>query len=141
MGNANALVQSDDWAALIADAKSRNCYMDMDTLPKEFLVSKGPVYTPLPGKASSNMRGLRSAGPRQRSMDMHMESRLGAPSEDDDKLSAPLSSRNGNHRPSRYSMENSLDDLDHLGDKSKDAWQYGIQKKQSSAGTIGKRDV
>ncbi|KAK7294428.1 hypothetical protein RJT34_17317 [Clitoria ternatea] len=141
MGNANALVQSEDWAALIADAKSRNCYMDMDTLPKDFLVSKGPSYTPLPGKGPSNMRGMRSGGPRYRPMDMHMESRSGAPSEDDDKMGAPVGFRNGNHRPSRYSMENSLDDFDHTGDKSRDAWQYGIQKKQSSAGTMGKRDV
>lgn len=66
MGNANALVQSDDWAALIADAKSRNCIMDMDSLPKDFLVPKGPAYAPLPGKGSSNMRSLRSSGPRFR---------------------------------------------------------------------------
>lgn len=70
MGNANALVQSDDWAALIADAKSRNCYMDMDSLPKDFLVTtKGPAYTPLPGKSSFNARGLRSAGSRHRLTD------------------------------------------------------------------------
>lgn len=143
MGNANALVQSEDWAALINDAKSRNCYMDMDSLPKEFLVAKGPVYSSLPGKPASNMRGMRSGGPRYRSMDMHMESRLGAPpSEDDDNMGAPpVSSRNGNHRPTRFSMENSLDDFDHGGDKSRDAWQYGIQKKQNSSGTMGKRDV
>lgn len=141
MGNANALTQSDDWAALITDAKSRNCYMDMDSLPKELLVTKGPVYTPLPGKASSNMRGMRSGGPRYRSMDMHMESRLGAPSEDDERMIASVSSRNGNQRPSRYSTENSLDDFNHLGDKSRDAWQHGIQKKQGSTGTMGKRDV
>ncbi|XP_061363998.1 uncharacterized ATP-dependent helicase C29A10.10c-like isoform X2 [Gastrolobium bilobum] len=142
MGNANALVQSDDWAALIGDAKSRNCYMEMDSLPKDFLVSKGPVYTPLPGKVPSNMRGVRSTGPRYRSMDNHMESRLGVPpSEDDEKMGAPVSSKNGNHRPSRYSMENSLDDFDNVGDKSRDAWQHGIQKKQSSTGTMGKRDI
>lgn len=98
MGNASALVQSEDWAALISDAKSRNCYMDMDSLPKDFLVTKGPVYTPMPGKASSNMRGLRSGGPRyNRSMEMHMESRLGAPSEDDERMSASVNFRNGNN--------------------------------------------
>ncbi|KAF7843586.1 putative ATP-dependent helicase C29A10.10c-like isoform X1 [Senna tora] len=142
MGNANALVQSDDWAALISDARARSCYMDMDSLPKDFLVSKGAAYTPLPGKVSSNMRGLRSGGPRYRSMDTHMESRSGTPSEDDEKMGTPVSSRNGNHRPLRYSMESSMDDFDHVGDKSRDAWQYGMnQKKQSSAGTVGKRDV
>lgn len=98
MGNASALVQSEDWAALISDAKSRNCYMDMDSLPKDFLVTKGPVYTPMPGKASSNIRGLRSGGPRyNRSMEMHMESRLGAPSEDDERMSASVNFRNGNN--------------------------------------------
>lgn len=141
MGNANALVQSEDWAALIADAKARNCYMDMDSLPKDFLASKGPPYTPLPGKVPPNMRGLRSAGPRYRSVDMHMESRSGPPSKDEEKIGTPVSSRNGNHRPMRYSMENSLDDFEHVGDKSRDAWQYGVQKKPNSAGTVGKRDV
>ncbi|XP_057455088.1 uncharacterized ATP-dependent helicase C29A10.10c-like isoform X2 [Lotus japonicus] len=136
MGNASALVQSEDWAALIADAKSRKCYMEMDSLPKEFLAPKGPVHAPLPGKVSSNMRGLRSAGPRYRPMDMNMEYR----SDDDEKMSALVSSRNGNHRPSRYSMENSLDDFDRLGDKSRDAWQHGMQRKNST-GNLGKRDV
>nr|XP_012574080.2 uncharacterized ATP-dependent helicase C29A10.10c-like isoform X2 [Cicer arietinum] len=142
MGNANALIQSEDWAALIADARSRNCYMDMDSLPKEFLVTKGPVYTPLPGKAPLNMRGMRPGGPRyNRSMEMHMESRVGAPSEDDERMNGTsVSFRNGNHRPSRYLTENSLDDFDHLGDKSRDAWQHGI-KRQGSTGTMAKRDV
>ncbi|XAR48576.1 hypothetical protein NMG60_11031445 [Bertholletia excelsa] len=60
VGNANTLVQSDDWAALIADAKARNCYLDMDSLPKDFLSSKaGAAPAPMPGKISSNYRGLR----------------------------------------------------------------------------------
>ncbi|KAE8666823.1 alcohol dehydrogenase-like 7 [Hibiscus syriacus] len=97
MGNASALVQSDDWVTLIADAKARNCYMDMDSLPKDFtkdLLPKdfsepsGLGYSPSQGKAA-NMRGLRSVGPS-------------------------------------------------IGDKSRDAWQYGIQK--NFAGTMGKRD-
>ncbi|KAL1367109.1 hypothetical protein AAHE18_02G028200 [Arachis hypogaea] len=141
MGNANALVQSDDWAALIIDAKSRNCYMEMDSLPKDFMVSKGPTYTPLPGKASSNMRGMRSGGQRFRGMEAHGDPRMGAPCEDDEKMGPPASFRNGNHRSSRYPMENSLDDFDHMGDKSRDSWQYGAQKKQNSAGNGGKRDV
>lgn len=140
MGNANALTHSEDWKALIADAKSRNCYMDTESLPKDFLVPKGAVYTPLPGKAPLNMRGMRSGGPRyNRSMEMHMESRVGAQSEDDERMNgASVSSRNGNHRPPRYLTENSLDDL---GDKSRDAWQHGIQKRQGSTGTMAKRDV
>ncbi|KAI5422413.1 uncharacterized protein LOC127076289 [Lathyrus oleraceus] len=140
MGNANALTHSEDWKALIADAKSRNCYMDTESLPKDFLVPKGAVYTPLPGKAPLNMRGMRSGGPRyNRAMEMHMESRVGAQSEDDERMNgASVSSRNGNHRPPRYLTENSLDDL---GDKSRDAWQHGIQKRQGSTGTMAKRDV
>ncbi|XP_042985981.1 uncharacterized ATP-dependent helicase C29A10.10c-like isoform X2 [Carya illinoinensis] len=140
MGNASALIQSDDWAALIADARTRNCYMEMDSLPKDFLLLKGPAYTPLPGKGSSNTRGLRSAG-RHRQLDMHMESRSVPPSEDEEKLSGSVIARNGSYRPLKASMEKPLDNFDQLGDKSRDAWQYGTQKKQSSAGFVGKREM
>ncbi|KAK9026431.1 hypothetical protein V6N11_039270 [Hibiscus sabdariffa] len=147
MGNASALVQSDDWAALIADAKTRNCFMDMDSLPKEFpkdLFSKdfsGPrgLGYPSQGKSSST-RGLRSAGPRHRSLDMYMDSRSGTPSEDEDKSGTSIISRNGNYRPLRTPMETSLDNFDQSGDKSRNPWQYGILKKQNSAGAVGKRD-
>lgn len=137
MGNANALIQSDDWAALIADAKTRNCYMGMDSLPKEFLASltvKGQGYYSSQGKISNNARGLRSAGPRHRSLNPHTESRSGTPSEDEEKIP-----RNGNYR-SFKSLENSLDDFDQSGDKYRDAWQYGIQRKQNSGGILTKRD-
>ncbi|KAA8522497.1 hypothetical protein F0562_013142 [Nyssa sinensis] len=140
MGNANALMQSDDWAALIADAKARNCYLDMDSLPKDFLVPKAPAYASLPSKVSSNTRALRS-GVRRRSFDKHIDSRSGTLSEDDEKSNALIISRNGNYRPFRPPMENSLDDFDQSGDKSQDAWQHGIQKKQSSAGIVKKRDL
>ncbi|TYG69709.1 hypothetical protein ES288_D05G252800v1 [Gossypium darwinii] len=148
MGNASALVQSDDWAALIADAKARNCYMDMDSLPKDFTKDllpkefsgpRGLGYSPSQGKAS-NMRGLRSAGPRHRSLDMHMESRSGTPSEDEDKSGTTVISRNGNYRPFKSPLDTFLDDFHPSGDKSREAWQYGILKKQNSAGTMGKRD-
>ncbi|KAB1206603.1 Helicase sen1 [Morella rubra] len=141
MGNANALMQSDDWAALIADARGRSCYRDMDSLPKDFLIPKGPAYTPLPSKVSSNMRGLRSGGHRHRLMDMHMESCSGTPSEDDEKSGGAVISRNWNYRPLKPPIENSFDDFDQAGDKLRDAWQFGIQKKQSSAGCAGKRDM
>ncbi|XP_010261244.1 PREDICTED: uncharacterized protein LOC104600108 isoform X2 [Nelumbo nucifera] len=140
MGNANALMQSDDWAALITDARARSCYVDMDSLPKEFLVTKGPTYTPLPGKASSNTRNLRASGPRHRHIDLHPESKSGTPSEEDEKLNNLPITRNGGYRNFKLSVENSLDDLDQSGDKSRDAWQYGIQKRQSSAGVVSKRD-
>lgn len=135
MGNANSLVQSDDWAALITDAKARSCYMDMDSLPKDFFVSKG-----VQAKGSSNIRGSRLGGQRHRVLDIHMESRSGVPSEDDDNPGASVMSRNGNYRPFKPPLDNSLDDFDQLNDKSRDAWQYGIQKKQSSSGIVGKRD-
>lgn len=137
MGNANALIKSEDWAALITDAKARNSYMDMDALPKDFLVPKAPAYAPLPAK---NTRGFRS-GPRQRPYDMYMESRSGTPSEDDEKSNSTLIPRNGNYRPFKPHSENSLDDFDQSGDKSRDAWQHGVQKKQNSAGITGKRDL
>ncbi|KAL6493163.1 hypothetical protein OROGR_032922 [Orobanche gracilis] len=67
MGNANALVQSDDWAALIADSKARNCYLDIESLPKDFITECTPTttttYDTFPSKTCST-RGLRF-GPRQ----------------------------------------------------------------------------
>uniref|UniRef100_A0A166G3A3 DNA2/NAM7 helicase helicase domain-containing protein n=1 Tax=Daucus carota subsp. sativus TaxID=79200 RepID=A0A166G3A3_DAUCS len=137
MGNANALIKSEDWAALINDAKARNNYMDMDALPKDFLAPKAPAYAPLPVKSA---RGFRS-GPRQRPYDMHMESRSGTPSEDDEKSNSTLISRNGSYRSFKPHSENSLDDFDQSGDKSRDAWQHGVQKKQNYAGIMGKRDL
>lgn len=140
MGNANALIQSDDWAALIADAKARNCYMDMDSVPKEFYIPKGPTLAPLPGKAPLNSRGLRSSG-RHRSTDMHTEHRSAVAPEDDEKLPASLISRNGNFRPLKPPVENSLEGVDQVGDRSRESWQYGAQKKQqSSSGPMWKRD-
>ncbi|XP_050205638.1 helicase sen1-like isoform X2 [Mercurialis annua] len=133
IGNANSLVKSDDWASLVADAKARNCYMNMDSLPKEFYVSKG-----IQGKSSFNPRASRLGGQRHR--DMHMDSRAGTPSEDDDSSGAPAISRNGNYRPYKPPMDSSLDDFDQSGDKSRDAWQYGIQRKHSSSNIIGKRE-
>jgi len=115
MGNGNALMQSNDLATLITNARARKCYMDMDSLPKDFLIPKGPAYTPFPGMFSSNMRGLRSAGHnRHRPPDMHIESKFGTPSKDDEKLDALIISRNGNYRPLKPPMENSLDDFDQL---------------------------
>ncbi|KAI3685395.1 hypothetical protein L6452_34637 [Arctium lappa] len=141
MGNASTLVQSDDWAALIADAKTRECYMDMDSLPKDFMAPKvpPPVYGP-PQARFSNMRGLKRPGLRHRSYD-HMESRSGTPSEDDEKSNSSFAPRNGNYRPFKPPTENnSLDDFDQSGDRSRDAWQHGIQKRPNSTPVTGKRD-
>ncbi|KAJ8573835.1 hypothetical protein K7X08_010346 [Anisodus acutangulus] len=114
MGNANALVQSEDWAALIADAKTRKCYIDMDTLTKDFSLPNGSSHAPPPTKISNNR-------------------------EDDEKSNA-LHVRIGSYRPSKPSQENSLDDFDQYADRSRDAWQYGIQRRQNTAG-IGRREM
>lgn len=60
VGNANALMQSEDWGALIEDAKSRKCYMDMDTIPKEFLPLGKGSSSNTSIKNSNNTRGFRS---------------------------------------------------------------------------------
>ncbi|XP_071741756.1 probable helicase MAGATAMA 3 [Rutidosis leptorrhynchoides] len=140
MGNASTLVQSDDWAALIADAKTRECYMDMDSVPKDFMGPKvpPPAYGP-PQARFSNMRGLKRPGLRHRSYD-YMDSRSGTPSEDDEKYNnSSFGPRNGNYRPfNKPPME--LDSFDQSGDHSRDAWQQGIQKRPNSTPVAGKRD-
>ncbi|XP_010917856.1 uncharacterized ATP-dependent helicase C29A10.10c [Elaeis guineensis] len=129
VGNANALVQSDDWAALIEDAKVRKCFMGMDSIPRELLVLKGSASTP--GKLSSNnMRSLRSGG-RQRHLEMLPEPKSGTPSEDDEKTNTYIP-RNGSYRNLKLN-EASLDDLGQSGDRSRDALQYGIAKRQNSS--------
>ncbi|CAL1390397.1 unnamed protein product [Linum trigynum] len=136
MGNASSLMQSDDWAALITDAKARSCFMEMDSLPKDFLGSKGMMQ----GNKGPllNMRSLRSGGgPRyNRSFDVHMESRAGAPSEGDENNTSTIS-RNGNYRHfSKPPMENNpLEDYgQQSGERSRESWQYGGKRP------FGKRD-
>ncbi|CAI0446099.1 unnamed protein product [Linum tenue] len=136
MGNASSLMQSDDWAALITDAKARSCFMEMDSLPKDFLGSKGMM----PGNKgpSLNARSLRSGGgPRyNRSFDVHMESRLGTPSEDAENNSSIIS-RNGNYRPfNNPPMENNpLENYgQQSGERSRESLQYGGKR------LFGKRD-
>ncbi|XP_012841037.1 PREDICTED: probable helicase MAGATAMA 3 [Erythranthe guttata] len=142
MGNANALMQSEDWAALINDAKARNCFLDMDSLPKDF-IPESSSYGSFSSKNSS-VRGLRS-GPRynNRSHDSHFESRSrsGTPSEDDEKSNLSTLPRNGNHRVLRQGAETSLNGFDQPSDKSRDTWQNGIPKKQNVAGGFVKRDL
>nr|GEW55817.1 uncharacterized ATP-dependent helicase C29A10.10c isoform X1 [Tanacetum cinerariifolium] len=133
MGNASTLVQSDDWAALIADAKTRECFTDMESLPKDFLVSKvppPPTYGP-PQSRFSNMRGLKRPGLRHRPYD-HMESRSGTPSEDDEKTNSSFAARNGNYRSFKPPYESSLDDFDQSSDRSRDAWQHGASGHDKS---------
>ncbi|OAP07360.1 hypothetical protein AXX17_AT2G14490 [Arabidopsis thaliana] len=47
MGNASALMKSEDWAALISDARGRNCFMEMDSLPLDFPIPKVSSYNPM----------------------------------------------------------------------------------------------
>ncbi|MCL7049574.1 hypothetical protein MKW94_020211 [Papaver nudicaule] len=106
--NANALKQCDDWVPLISDAKGRNCYLDMESLPKKFLVTRGSTYTPLPGKSFAYTRGLVVLG-----IDIW----------------------------TCVPNEVLLDDLDDLKQLvARNAWPYGIQKKQNSASLLGRRD-
>ncbi|XP_076932417.1 putative helicase MAGATAMA 3 [Bidens hawaiensis] len=131
MGNASTLVQSDDWAALIADAKTRQCYMDMDSVPKDFMgpnVAQPPAYGP-PQARFSNMRGLKRPGLRHQSYDP-----IDSCSEDDEISSK---SRNGNYRSFK---DGSLDEFDQSGDRSRDSWQHGIQKRPNLNPVTGKRD-
>ncbi|KAF6149169.1 hypothetical protein GIB67_026025 [Kingdonia uniflora] len=88
MGNANSLMQSDDWAALITDAKSRNCFLDMESLAKEFQIPK-----------------------------------------------------NGGYKSLKSPLESSLDNLEQMGEKNREAWQNGLQKKQNFAGVLSKREM
>ncbi|GAB2263542.1 hypothetical protein Droror1_Dr00025676 [Drosera rotundifolia] len=94
MGNASSLMLSEDWAALIADAKSRNCYMDMDSLPKDFLAHKEPFYTPYSSKFSS-VKMSRQGGSRSRSSDTPMEAKQGPV--DEQKPNGSSNYRSENH--------------------------------------------
>ncbi|KAI7727640.1 hypothetical protein M8C21_003431 [Ambrosia artemisiifolia] len=137
MGNASALGQSDDWAALIADAKARKCYMDMDSLPKDFLAAPKAAPPPPPPKFS-NMRGYTRPGFRQRPYEP-MEPRAGGTSlGDGDKANSSSSaSRNGGYLPfNKPPLEDSINDYD----RSRYILQYGIQRTESSNGITGKRD-
>ncbi|KAJ0962282.1 hypothetical protein J5N97_030110 [Dioscorea zingiberensis] len=137
VGNANALVQSDDWAALVSDAKSRKCFMDMDNIPKEFLVLKGSAYAS--GKFPlNNSRSLRTGGLRQRYQEMLPEPRSGTQSEDDEKSNTFLP-RNGSYRNLKPG-DNSSDDLGQSGDRSRDGLQYSSAKRLNISGAF-RRDV
>nr|CAB3495046.1 unnamed protein product [Digitaria exilis] len=130
VGNANALMQSEDWAALIADAKARKCFMDLDSIPKDFLPMKVPSNTP--GRSSSNnIRNMRTGGPRPRHLDMFPEPRAGMgirPDEDDRPNSVP---RNGSYR--------NLDDFGRPVDRPRDSMQFGVPRRPNSSN--GRREV
>lgn len=70
IGNASALTQSEDWAALLADAKERGCFVSSTTciqrglLPESVMGSSGAplgssgLLHPRPGGPSSRGRGI-----------------------------------------------------------------------------------
>ncbi|XP_076935524.1 putative helicase MAGATAMA 3 [Bidens hawaiensis] len=123
MGNASSLVQSDDWAALIADAKARKCYMDMDSIPKDFLAAPRTAVAPLPPPYGppppnySNTRGHMRPGFRQRPYDPRVGATLG----DVDKTNSSSTSRNGGYLPFNKPP---LEDLDNDVDRSRYTLQY-----------------
>ncbi|CAN8326562.1 unnamed protein product [Cochlearia groenlandica] len=52
-GNASALMKCEDWAALMTDARARNCFMEMEFIPKDFPVPKVPSFVPKATMGSS----------------------------------------------------------------------------------------
>lgn len=73
IGNASALIQSEDWAALLADAKDRGCFVSSTTCIQRGLLPEpvmGPSGAPLgspgllhprPGGPLSRGRGIGSS--------------------------------------------------------------------------------
>lgn len=127
MGNASALVQSADWAALIADSKARKCYMDMDSLPKDFLAAPNDA----PPTKFSNTSGLMRPAVSQRPYE-HLDPRMGIPPGDENIMNSLSTARIASYRPFKPHIENPKDDFDRFPD----AQQYN---RQSSNGVSGKR--
>jgi hypothetical protein len=79
IGNASALTQSEDWAALLADAKERGCFINSTTCIQRGLLPEpalGPLGAPLgspsflhprPGGPLSRGRGIGLHGGRHSS--------------------------------------------------------------------------
>ncbi|KAL5225398.1 hypothetical protein ABZP36_012037 [Zizania latifolia] len=121
VGNANSLMQSEDWAALIADAKARKCFIDLDSIPKDFLAMK---ISNIPGRnTSNNIRNIRTGGPRPRHLEMLPESRVSISPDEDERSSSVL--RNGSYR--------NLDDLGRPGDRARDNLPFGIPRRPNSS--------
>jgi senataxin len=122
VGNANALVQSEDWAALVADAKARKCFMDLDSIPKDFLAMK--ISSNTPGRNSSNnIRNSRTGGPRPRHLDMLPDPRIGMRADEDERPN--FVPRNASYR--------TLDDLGRSGDRSRESLQFGVVRRPNSS--------
>ncbi|XP_042377228.1 probable helicase DDB_G0274399 [Zingiber officinale] len=131
VGNANALMQSEDWAALIDDAKSRKCFIDMESIPKEFLLLKGSATAP--AKPTLNSTRSSRSGHRQRHLDVLPEPKSGTQSEEEDKPNH-FPSRNGSYKNVKMN-DASLDDIGHSIEKSKNPSQYSMSKRQNTSGS------
>ena len=113
-------MQSEDWAALVADAKARKCFMDLSSIPSDFLPTKNSSNT---GgmNSSNNTRNMRASGPRPMHFNMLSERRIGMRAGDDDHSNS--FPRNGSYRNS--------DALP--GDRSGDNLQFGTTRRPNSS--------
>ncbi|XP_048570882.1 uncharacterized ATP-dependent helicase C29A10.10c [Triticum urartu] len=115
IGNANALMQSEDWAALVADAKARKCFMDLSSIPSDFLAMN--KFSNARGlNSSSSTRYMRTSGPRPTHFDMLPAPRMGMTAGEDGHPNSVA--RNGSYR-------NLSNDVGHPGDRSRDNLQFG----------------
>ena len=58
IGNAAALMQSEDWAALIADAKERGCFVTMNSSHVKNLLASQNINRALPSTKDSGLLGV-----------------------------------------------------------------------------------
>lgn len=152
MGNASSLVKSEDWAALIADAKARKCYMDMDSLPTDFLAGPKaapppppPPYGPPPPKFSKTRGSMKPEFRRRPPLGYEDKTNSSSTSREpsykpfepplgyEDKTNSSSTSREATYSPFEPPLEDSMDDFD----RSRVSWQYS---RQNSNGVLGKRD-
>lgn len=138
VGNANALMQSEDWAALITDAKSRKRFMDLTSIPKEFLVLKGSNHDS-PTKPILNARGPRTTGQRPRNLDGLHKSNMQF---DEEKLkNVAAVPRNGSYRSLKLQSENTLDDIGQSNERPREAWQQqGNAKRPANSSGVCRRE-
>lgn len=129
MGNAAALKQSNDWSALIDDAKARGCYMDMDSLPRDFFPSRHSAFASAQARPPPIMRAARLGGSNQRQPDTFVDST--GLRQNDENLN--VIARNGAYRSSRAHSEYPPEDFGTSSEKSKDAWQQPLVRPDRAA--------
>lgn len=129
MGNAAALKQSNDWSALIDDAKARGCYMDMDSLPRDFFPSRHSAFASSQARPPPNTRTPRLGGSNQRQQDTFADST--GLRQTDENLN--VIARNGSYRGTRAHLDYPLEDFGTSSEKSKDAWQQHLVRPDRAA--------